>query len=422
MLVEFRVKNFRSIRDDLCLSMVASKDSHRIASNTIEASSNLIPKLLRSAVVYGANASGKSALIGAMQFAQALVANSATAKPEQLLPHFPFKLDDKTIRQASEFEFTFIHEKVRYQYGFSLLSDGINEEWLYVYKAAKPQIWFERKEFAGAPSSYVFSSYLVGQRKIWQTATRRNALFLSTAVQLNSESLRPIYDWITSKLSVFLANTQPMIDASTSRIATESGKKMLVEFMSAADVGISDLSTTIQKQHMVKFDLGENGPLHTVSEQDVPMPLFTHESKKGKAFFQIEEESTGTQRLFAFAAPLIDALANGGVLVIDELDGSLHPHITKFLVELFHRSSNGKEAAQLIFTTHDTSLLDAGIFRRDQIWFIEKGNDQASKIVPLSEFSPRKNEALERGYLSGRYGALPLISNIEEYEVALKKG
>ncbi|ABE35648.1 AAA domain protein [Paraburkholderia xenovorans LB400] len=421
MLVEFRVKNFRSIRDDLCLSMVASKDKEKATTNTVETGISAIPTLLRSAVVYGPNASGKSALVSAMQFAQAVVATSATLKPDQPLNYAPFKLDPITVTQPSEFEFTFIQDKVRYQYGFALLPDRIAEEWLYVYKAPKPQTWFERKGLAESVHTYTFGSSLVGQRKVWQVATRSNALFLSTAVQLNSDSLRPIYDWITSHLSIFAAGTQPMFDFSTNRAATDDGKKMLVEFLNAADIGISDLSTRVQKQHVFNVEISENGPLHTVSEREVRVPLFMHRSAKASAIFQMEEESTGTQRLFAFAAPIIDALKVGRAVVVDELDGSLHSHITRFLVQLFHLPTRDGSAAQLIFTTHDTSLLDANIFRRDQIWFMEKGQDQVSTIVPLSEFSPRKNEALERGYLSGRYGALPMIEDIEDFDDLVQK-
>jgi uncharacterized protein len=414
MLVEFRVKNFRSIRDDLCLSMVASKDKDKATTNTVETGIPAIPMLLRSAVVYGPNASGKSALVSAMQFAQAIVGTSATLKPDQSLAYAPFKLDPVTVTQPSEFEFTFVLDKVRYQYGFALLPGRIAEEWLYVYKTAKPQTWFERKGLADSVHAYTFGSSLIGQRKVWQAATRSNALFLSTAVQLNSDSLRPIYDWITSQLAIFAAGTQPMFDFSTDRAGSDDGKRTLIDFLNAADIGISDLSTRVQKQHVLNLEINESGPLHTVSEREVRVPLFMHRSAKASALFQMEEESMGTQRLFAFAAPMIDALKVGRVVVADELDGSLHSHITRFLVQLFHRPTVGGSAAQLIFTTHDTSLLDANIFRRDQIWFMEKGHDQVSTIVPLSEFSPRKNEALERGYLSGRYGALPMIEDFDD--------
>jgi AAA15 family ATPase/GTPase len=421
MLVEFRVKNFRSIRDDLCLSMVASKDKEKAATNTVGTEIPAIPTLLRSAVVYGPNASGKSALVSAMQFAQAVVATSATLKPGQALNYAPFKLDPVTVTQPSEFEFTFIVDKIRYQYGFALLPDRIAEEWLYVYKAPKPQTWFERKGPADSVHAYTFGSSLVGQRKVWQAATRPNALFLSTAVQLNSDSLRPIYGWITSHLSIFAAGAQPMFDLSTNRAVTDDGKRMLVEFLNAADIGIADISTRVQKQHVFNLEIGEGGPLHTLLEREVRVPEFMHKSDKASAVFQMEEESTGTLRLFAFAAPIFDALKTGRAVIVDELDGSLHSHITRFLVQLFHRPTRDSNAAQLIFTTHDTSLLDANVFRRDQIWFMEKGRNQVSTIVPLSEFSPRKNEALERGYLSGRYGALPMIEDIEVLDHLMPK-
>lgn len=419
MLVEFRVRNFRSIKDDLCLSMTASKDQEKKETNTVETGA-APASLVRSAVIYGPNASGKSALVMAIQFAQSVVRTSAGLMPNQPLNHIPFKLDAKTATEPSEFEFTFLLQGIRYQYGFSILSDGINEEWLLVYKAAKPQLWFERKfDKNSGVDVYRFGSSLVGKRKIWQESTRRNALFLSTAIQLNSESLRPVYDWIAEGLMVFNAGTQPLFDHSTAWAASATEKPALLSFLGAADVGISDVSVHKRKQRMVRVEVGDGDTQHVVSEADVNFPLFRHNSPTGEASFQVEEESTGTQRLFAFAAPLIEALKASRVIVVDELDGSLHSHIVRFLVELFHRPSGNKSAAQLIFTTHDTSLLDANIFRRDQVWFMEKNRDHASVLVPLTDFSPRKHEALERGYLQGRYGALPLTSEFVPGEESL---
>jgi len=420
MLIEFRVRNFRSIRDDLCLSLTASKDNDKRGTNTVETGLTAPSALVRSAVIYGPNASGKSALVMAMQFAQNVVKTSATLMPGQPLNQMPFKLDAKTSGEPSEFEFTFLLQGIRYQYGFSVLPDGVDEEWLLVYKASKPQVWFERKfDKVAQADVYRFGSSFVGTRKLWQQATRRNALFLSTAIQLNSESLRPVYNWIVEHLVVFNAGMQPHFDQSTTWAASTAEKAALLAFLGAADVGITDVSVHKRKQRMVRFEIGDGEPQHAISEAEVNFPVFRHSGPKGEAMFQMEDESSGTQRLFAFAAPLIEALKAARVIVVDELDGSLHSYIVRFLVELFHRPAESGKAAQLIFTTHDTSLLDANIFRRDQVWFMEKNRDHASVIVPLTDFSPRKHEALERGYLQGRYGALPITSDFVPGEESL---
>ena len=413
MLVEFRVRNFRSIRDDLCLSMAASADKEKRVANTVPAGARGVPDLLRSAAIYGPNASGKSALVSAMQFAQSFVAMSATLMPGQSLNHLPFKLDAEFTSAPSEFEYTFVVDGARYQYGFAADSDGVTEEWLLVYKTHKPQVWFERAyDAASKVEQYKFGASLAGKKKVWQEATRRNALFLSTAAQLNSESLLPVYAWIVQELLVIGANMQPTFDQSTALIPNDTSKSMLLAFLASADIGISDLSVQARKQRRLEVEIRKDGPEHAFSDSEVPFPVFLHTGSTGLVALQYEEESTGTQRLFSFAAPLIEALRKGRTLVIDELDGSLHTHIVQFLVGLFHqRPPGGGHAAQLIFTTHDTALLDAGIFRRDQIWLMEKGSDQASKLVPLTDFSPRKHEALGRGYLQGRYGALPMTED-----------
>jgi uncharacterized protein len=421
MLVEFRVRNFRSIRDDMYLSMAASADKEKRESNTAPSGVASVPDLLRSAAIYGPNASGKSALIGAMQLAQSVVATSATLMPGQPLTHIPFKLDPEYAAAPSEFEFTFVLDGTRYQYGFSATSAGVSEEWLLVYKTHRPQIWFERSFNAAANADeYRFGPSLSGPKKVWQDATRRNALFLSTAAQLNSESLLPVYDWIVRKLFVIAAGMQPSFDQSTAWISQTQSKQVLLNFLASADIGISDLSLESRQLHHFNVDIRNGRPEQTIAESEVQFPVFTHTGPKGQGKFQIEEESAGTQRLFAFAAPVIEALQTGRTIVVDELDGSLHTHIVRFLVDLFHHlPTQGRHPAQLIFTTHDTALLEAGIFRRDQIWLMEKRRDQASTLVPLTDFSPRKYEALERGYLQGRYGGLPITTDFSFAEEGL---
>jgi len=416
MLIEFRAKNFRSIREEQCLSLVASKDTAHSETHLISSGIPSLPHMVRSAVVYGANASGKSNLINAMAFMQSVVATSATQMREGQRFNFqPFRLDSESVEQPSEFEISFIDQGVRYQYGFAILPDRIAEEWLFVYKTSKPQMWFSRIiNPETTKDDYKFGSHLTGQRKLWQESTRSNALFLSKAVDLNSESLRPIYLWITQKLNIIAAGQQPMEDFSINHAQSDDGREEILKFLAAADLSIAEFSLEKRKMKQVGFHI-EDGqpPVQLVEEVEKTMPLFLHKAEGGSATFELQDESSGTQRLFAFAGPVLDALNRGSVLVVDELDSSLHAKMVRYLVAVFQTTEINKTGGQLVLTTHDTSLLSTDIFRRDQIWFVEKNRAQATKLYPLTDFSPRKHEAIERGYLMGRYGALPFLKNLD---------
>lgn len=417
MLIEFRVKNFRSIRAEQILSLAADKDSTYSESHLIKSESKAIPDLLKSAVIYGPNASGKSNLINALAFMRTIVATSATQIREgQQFNCAPFKLDDISKNQPSEFELTFVDQGIRYQYGFCLTPERVTEEWLLVYKTAKPQMWFNRHfNSKTSKDEYEFGSHLTGQRALWQESTRSNALFLSKAVDLNSERLRPIFLWIVEKLMIFQAGMQPIFDYSIKYAQTDEGKDELLRFLNAGDLSIANLTFENKKMQQVGIHLVEEGkpPVQTLTEFEAPMPLLLHKALEGSNTFELPDESTGTQRLFAFAGPMLDVLKNGRVLVVDELDNSLHSLMVNFVINQFHSIHNNQKDAQLIFTTHDTSLLDNQIFRRDQIWLVKKDLAQTTILYPLTDFSPRKKEALGRGYLIGRYGALPYITDFK---------
>ena len=284
-----------------------------------------------------------------------------------------------------------------------------------VYKSAKPQAWFSRSiDPQTGKDRYDFSTYLTGQRKVWQESTRTNALFLSKAVDLNSEQLRPIFLWFAENLMIIPSGHQPINDISVEYAQTEEGKNELLKFLISADLSISNISLIKKKMKKVDlhFGLGKE-PSQNFTEEDVSFPIFMHQAEKGTAEFEFHDESTGTQKFFAFAGPILNAMKHGSTLVVDELDGSLHTFLVRLLIKTFHSPNINMLGSQLIFSTHDTALLDTLIFRRDQIWFVEKDRAQATKLYPLTQFSPRKNEALERGYLMGRYGAIPFFNNSE---------
>jgi hypothetical protein len=317
----------------------------------------------------------------------------------------------------------FISEGIRYQYGFSATKKRVIEEWLIAYPKGRPQRWFSRA-FNNETEAYEykFSDYLLGQKSVWQNSTRSNALLLSTAVQLNSDQLKPVFNWFKEQLRpTNIDGWGPSFTASMCEDNTT--KKEILKFLKAADFDIHDIKIETEK-----FDPNS---LPDEFPDDVKEKII--KEMKGKELIDIktlhktdtgnlvpldfEDESDGTKKFFSFAGPWIDILKNGYVLIVDELHDSLHPKMVKYLVELFHNEKTNPKNAQLIFTTHETSILNQEVFRRDQVWFCEKDSSQATILYPLSDFSPRKDkENIELGYLSGRYGALPFIRpfNIKE--------
>lgn len=416
MLVEFRVKNFRSLRDEQVLTLVASSDKTLLDTHAADTGLKAAPHLLKTAVVYGANASGKSNLIKALQYMRGVVVESAALQPGQTFDRLqPFRLDATSGSEATEFEVTFILDGVRYQYGFAMTGQRIVSEQLLVYKAFKPQRWFERHfDTASGKDVYGFGPGLKGAKNLWEGATRPNALFLSVAVQLNSEALRPVFDWFANRLVIFNEQSPLSPQFSVQMLKQEAPRKAICEFLRAADISIADIEVATRQAmvHTINFDLTTGKREEAAGEQAVDEVKFHHVTEHAKAVFDLMDESSGTRNLLFLTGPILDILGKGLTLVVDELDTSLHTLLVQALVRLFHRPDLNASGAQLIFTTHDTSLLDAyGLFRRDQIWFVEKRPDQSSSLYPLLDFSPRKNEALERGYLQGRYGALPFLRN-----------
>ena len=416
MLVEFRVENFRSLRDEQVLSLVASKDKTFEDTHTLETGLKAAPRLVRSAAIYGANASGKSNLIKALQYMRGVVMESATViQPGQTYAVQPFRLDAESANQPTEFEVTFILDGIRYQYGFAMTTQRIVSEHLLVYKAFKPQRWFDRHfDESTGKDVYDFGPGLKGPKNLWEGATRPNALFLSMAVQLNSEALRPVFGWFVGGLVILNEQAPLGPQVSIQMLKQAEGRKQICDFLSAADISIADIEVVTRKVpgQAVHFDLAAGKTEVRSEEMEEHQLRFSHVTEQGRALFDLMDESNGTRNLLFLAGPVMDILRKGLTLVIDELDTSLHTLLVRELVRLFHCPDVNTGGAQLSFTTHDSSLLDAqNLFRRDQVWFVEKDRDQVSALVSLSEFSPRKNVALERGYLMGRYGAVPFLGH-----------
>ncbi len=418
MLLEFRVRNFRSIRDEQSLSLVAAAPDKELAETHLAPTGlKALPQAVRSAVLYGPNASGKSTLLFALNYLRAMVAESATVvQPGQTYNVQPFRLDPVTASQPTEFEASFLVDGIRHQYSFAMTSGRIVSEHLMVWRTAKPTQWFSRRlDDGGDRYEYEFSAYLTGPRKLWQESTRPNALFLSTAAQLNSELLGPVARWLVQSLVYLPAGALIDHAFTTALLESTEGRAAVRDFLATADISIAEVSAVPRKglRGQVMFQPGGVAQARQ-EEGEFLFPIFEHRTEQGSAKFELHEESEGTQRLFSLAAPVLDVLKHGRVLVVDELDRSLHTLLVRRLVGMFHDPALNPRGAQLVFSTHDTSLLDHTLFRRDQVWFAEKDESQATRIFPLSDFSPRKREAWERGYLMGRYGAVPMFRDLPE--------
>ncbi|MBC7977282.1 MAG: ATP-binding protein [Myxococcales bacterium] len=410
MLIWFRLANHRSIRDEQALSLEpgnvdGSGERVREAGGT---------SLLSLIAIYGANASGKSNLLGGLAFMRdAVVRSHRFFAPEGGIPRTPFAWGTKAA-EPSLFEIAFQLDGVRYEYGFCADDQRFTEEWLYAYPSTRKQTWFERDG-----DELKLGENLHGENRTIEKITRPNSLFLSAAAQNRHAQLSPVFRWFAAIRNLNLrtparwsfqagsspppANFAHWWKARSSIPVEDQAERLDVrqaqfrELLRAADFGIDDIEV-----------LGDPTSRHRV--------MVKHRSARDDAWLPLEEESHGTQQVFALAPSALDALASGSLLLIDELDASLHPLLSLKLIETFHDPRQNPRNAQLLFTTHDTallgSLLGAAPLRRDQVWLTEKDDEGATRIYPLTDFRPRKEENLERGYLQGRYGAIPFLEQL----------
>ena len=401
MLIQFSVANYRSIKDEAVLSLVAGPGREHRERNVrvpvMQGNVRTVP-LLRSAAIYGANAAGKTNLIRALDAMRDIVVGSSENDAE--LPVTPFLLNAEHNGQPTRFEVACIADGVRYQYGFSATQDVVVGEWLYAWPRGRPQLWFKRHRAENGAPTFEFGGKLLGDREVWRRATRDNALFLSTAAKLNSPRLSPLRDWFKTRLHV--AGIGGWSRSYSAQCAQGERKAVVVRFLQEADLAVSDLRVVEREDEFLS-------EMALLGERDHDVRL-VHQDPAGRSIeLGLDEESDGTQKMFALAGPWIDVLENGLVVVVDELHDNLHPMLVRYLVERFHDAALDSDA-QLVFSTHDTSILNQDVFRRDQIWFCERNAHHETELVPLSDFRPRKGiENLERGYLAGRYGAVPFI-------------
>jgi len=414
MLIEFRFRNYRCFRDEQVLSMVASSDDS-LPDNVLVPIEGGKLRLLRSVVIYGSNASGKTTVLEALHFAQRQVIISARREPDASIDADPYLFDKDSVSGPSQFEFTFIQERVRYQYGFSVDRERVHSEYLYAAPRGVTVSLFQRNwNNETRQDDYAFGASLKGPNKTIVEVTRPNALFLSAAGTFKHAMLAAPYGWFANKLNGIQAHLAPlfrkawMIDPKHHR-----GTQDLLQF---ADLGIEDfrvkeIAPDTENEGAAVGDERESDGQQR-KRQSVVVEMLHPSSEKEAVAIRLERESNGTLHIFALSGSLLQALADGQAYYVDELDASMHPLLVRKIVELFQSPVTNRCNAQLIFNTHDTTLLDNSLFRRDQVWFIEKDSSAASHLYPLLEFSPRKGEALAKGYLQGRYGAIPFLGDV----------
>jgi AAA15 family ATPase/GTPase len=411
MLLRFACKNFRSLRDEQELSLVAGS-AHEHEESLIQ-----IPviksRVLRSAAIYGANASGKSNIVRAISFLSAAVQRSHSGTASSKIPRQRFELDDEANR-PSYFECDFLLKGERFTYGFELNDQEFLREWLYSYPNARRVLWYERRH----DSPMVFGRSLMGRNRVIESLTRKNSLFLSVAAQNNHEQLIPIFNWFEEGFALITPDHREPL--STADLCAENNEALrtVLSLMRFADLGIVDLKISEEEvdqnfKEILKLFMKRNG----TSDSSTPPPLklrkptLLHEGRSRPYEIEATDESKGTIAFFSLLGPILSALSSGTVLLIDELDSSLHPILAQEIVKLFNDPAKNPNGAQFIFTTHDANLLSLNILRRDQIWFTEKDKEGSTSVYPLSEFSIRNNYDIAKGYLQGRFGAIPFLND-----------
>lgn len=414
MLVEFSVKNFMSIKDERTFSMVAGSGDENIEN--VVSDKNTGERYLKSAAIYGANASGKTNFMRALTSAILTVRKSNLRNiNEPLIEMRPFKFDSKTANEPCEFRFVFIKNNIKYIYGFSADINRIYTEYLYQYLSAKPSLIFERKNV----NEYKFTKQEKSKLDELATKNTEKKLFLSTATAWNYEKTKDAYIWFTEDIDTYndYMNAGGYAFDKFENDTEGVLKKFTINLLKQADILIKDYNFEVENinpNNMMAFN-NIKIPSENIVQKQVKISTFHEiENEDGDMeSYELElgEESLGTQNLFFFSPILKEAFEKGKVIIVDEIDKSLHPLLVEFIIKLFHNGEINKNNAQLIFNTHDTNLLSLDNFRRDQIWFTEKEPKKGTTdLYPLDDFSVRKTENVQKGYLNGRYGAIPFLA------------
>lgn len=405
MLLEFRCSNHRSIRDEVLFSAIAGSD--KTHAENIEKVADV--EVLKSAVIYGANGSGKSNFIDAIAFVKNLVSNSINYQPGQGILQVPHKLDG--YERKSNYNIQFIVDGIRYAFGFSLQNMLVVEEYLYYFPNGRQTKIFERMG-----EDYSAGRSFRNRFNSCKDVLKPNRLMLSCAANFSSvDEVTAAYRFFKDELVIYSSvNQDNWMNYSLHQINTnEQIKAIVLKFLDALGTGIKDIHVDIKKEDL---DIANLPPF--LSDEFKKILLQEKiDAISAKVLYEgfetdlLLEESTGIKKLFGILCPFIDIVVNGKVLVCDELESNLHESLLFGLVKQFV-NTRGSKPAQLIFTTHETGLLNLDLFRRDQIWFTEiKTKDRSTDLFSLTEIkNVRRDENFGKGYIAGKYGAIPMLN------------
>ena len=420
MISRFSFENVLSFKEPQVLSMIASAKKERLfddSHNYVENTKDI--KTLSTAVLYGANASGKSNLIKALQHFRNFIVtgNQNLDSLEFAVPNF--QLDVEKAKMPAQFEIECFWKEKSYRYGFSVLNSGVEEEWLYVKEKRESEVFYRKKQNFTILSKNKILNELTSKKMV-----HSKAFLVTIGAQFNDASCAGFIDWI-HHFNIISGINDHSYKAYTVKRMKESRtfSQKVIELIKFADFGIEDISINSIPGQNIKFTVGENSGVE-VEPSTIDDLMSKRVVINSKGLPELKEfhfglfESEGTQKFAHIAGPILDVLEKGSVLVIDELDTKLHPELTERLVLLFHNKEINMNHAQLIFTSHNTNLLDAKIFRRDQIFFVEKDSFGASNLYSLADFkkdgkSTRNDENIELNYLKGKYGALPFLGDFD---------
>jgi hypothetical protein len=415
MLVNFRFSNYRSFKEDAEFSLVSDKITEHDNFVFTEEKYNL----LRSSVLYGANASGKTNFFRALDFFISFIKNSHNNQPNKKIDVDNFKLSTETEKKPTKFEMIFIIKGQMYRYGYMLTEKKIEEEWLFTRPKTKEVKLFERKR-----QKIIRGNSFTEVPKV-DEMTKENTLFLSALSQWNSETAKKIIKWF-DKINVLHAHYDIATGFTADLISKNKRKDVVLKYLKAADIGIDDLKVYekdfntsdipeyIRKQ--MEEDIKEKLPeeLKIIELDSIHKKYNKNKEVVGAVEFNFnKDESEGTKKYFSLIGPIIDTLENGEMLFIDEIDTRLHPLIVEYIVNLFNNKTHNTKNAQIVFSTHNTNILKKEKLRRDQIWFVEKDRYGESNLYSLLEFKGiRKDASYNKDYLDGKYGAIPNIDFI----------
>ncbi len=432
MLVEFRVKNFRSIKDEQVLSMVASKDDS-LPSRVFEIGG---VRLLKAAFIYGANASGKSNLLRALYTMCEIVRGSAQPAGTWQRLISPFSLGAAGDSSPTEFEIVFVHREVRYQYGFTCTRHRIYDEWLTTYPKGRPRKLFQRRHDArSGHTRWKFGASFRGEKETLKHATREDSLFVTQGAQLNHKLLKEVYDWLTGRIRPIwpegrlLVTPLMLSDEEADAKEVQALKEQVTKLLAIADPTVAGIDVEVPEQDgsekagvRVPSGASDDERLETLSRElkRVHRVKLSHRNQlnRKESQFNLADESSGVRRMFELSGPWLVAMQLHFVVLMDEIESSLHPLLARHLVERIFESGHRPRGMQLIAATHDITFLDPELLRRDQIWFTHKGRDGATELACLYDYDPkpRKGEQYSKSYLAGRYGAIPILDILEAYE------